>query len=73
MGSYRKDGDWNSFVTAFERLMDERGVPQDLTAGTIIDGACLLCSEQKPDRCHRRLVAERLQACYPGVEVVHLI
>jgi uncharacterized protein (DUF488 family) len=27
----------------------------------MLEGGCLLCSEEKPDHCHRRLVAEYLK------------
>jgi uncharacterized protein (DUF488 family) len=42
-------------------------VPREL-----LDGACLLCSEATPERCHRRLVTEYLGARWGDVEVVHL-
>ncbi|EPE0459056.1 DUF488 family protein [Pseudomonas aeruginosa] len=32
----------------------------------------LLCSEDKPHHCHRRLVAEYLAGKWPNVEIVHL-
>lgn len=37
-----------------------------------LDGACLLCSEDKPHHCHRRLVAEYLKQRWEGVEIRHL-
>jgi len=36
---------------------------------------CLLCSEPKPDMCHRRLAAEHLRDRWAGsvqVEIIHL-
>ncbi len=45
----------------------EHSVPREL-----IDGSCLLCSEEKPHQCHRRLVAEYLRECWEGVEIRHL-
>jgi uncharacterized protein (DUF488 family) len=38
----------------------------------LLDGACLLCSEDKPDYCHRRFVAEYLRGKWDGVEIEHL-
>ena len=32
----------------------------------------LLCSEDKPHRCHRRLVAEYLKNHWGNVEIAHL-
>ncbi len=73
LDSYRKNKDWNAYVEAFEELMDQRAIPQAVETSVIVDGACLLCSEEKPERCHRRLVAERIKSVHPDVEVVHLV
>ena len=35
--------------------------------------SCLLCSEHTPEKCHRRLLAEYLQAVHNDVEIIHLI
>lgn len=70
---YRADGDWQRYVERFERVMDERGIPHTLDRAEFEDGpCCLLCSEATPEQCHRRLVAERLAAAWPGVEIIHL-
>jgi uncharacterized protein (DUF488 family) len=67
------DGDWARYTVRFEQLMDERGIPHTLARADFEDGpCCLLCSEATPEQCHRRLVAERLAAAWPGVEIVHL-
>ena len=74
LSAYRTDRDWERYVRRFEALMDERGVPasldRELFAGRT---CCLLCSEAMAERCHRRLVAERLARSWGGVEVVHLV
>ncbi len=70
---YRADGDWERYTTRFEALLDERGIPQTLDRAQFEAGpCCLLCSEATPEQCHRRLVAERLAAAWPGVEIIHL-
>jgi len=72
--SYRKEKSWSIYVERFERLMDERSIPAFLDRALFEDGpVCLLCSEDKPDRCHRRLVAERLVQSWDDVEIHHLI
>jgi uncharacterized protein (DUF488 family) len=38
----------------------------------VVDGACLLCSEETAEHCHRRLVAEYLREKWGEVEIVHL-
>lgn len=70
---YRADADWLRFAERFEALMDTRSIPEtlDRTAFEALT-SCLLCSEATPEKCHRRLVAERLAAHWPDVEVVHL-
>ncbi len=70
---YRDDGDWPRYVTRFEQLMDERDVPNSLDRAEFeATPTCLLCSEATPEQCHRRLVAERLAAHWPDVEIIHL-
>ncbi len=69
--AYRENGDWDFYVERFESLMDERGIPAALQPDDF-DEACLLCSEDQPDQCHRRLVAERLAAHWENVEIIHL-
>jgi uncharacterized protein (DUF488 family) len=70
---YRTDGDWQRYVLRFEMLLDERGIPATLQReGFETQISCLLCSEATPEQCHRRLVAERLAAHWPDVEIIHL-
>src|SRR5436189_435132 len=70
---YHADHDWPRYVTRFEALMDERHIPDTLERSTFEAlPACLLCSEATPEQCHRRLVAERLAAHWPEVEIIHL-
>jgi hypothetical protein len=38
-------------------LMKSRQIETNVSKDTIAE-SCLLCSEETPDRCHRRLVAE---------------
>ncbi|HEU0116566.1 MAG TPA: DUF488 domain-containing protein, partial [Thermomicrobiales bacterium] len=74
LGDYRADHDWNRYVTRFEALMDERNVPHILDRAELAaTPSCLLCSEATPERCHRRLVAERIGGAWPEFEIVHLV
>ncbi|WP_395155435.1 DUF488 family protein, partial [Ilumatobacter sp.] len=62
LDEYRKGGgDWELYERKFLALMDEREIEKTVPPDVLNDG-CLLCSEEKPHRCHRRLVAEYLQA-----------
>jgi uncharacterized protein (DUF488 family) len=74
LGDYRQDHDWTRYVRRFEALMDDRNIPGIFASEEFAAGpACLLCSEHEPDQCHRRLVAERLQRAWGGLEIVHLV
>lgn len=68
---YRKvTQDWAEYESAFLDLMRARHI--ETISRERIAGACLLCSEDTPHHCHRRLVAEYLADHWPDVEVVHL-
>jgi uncharacterized protein (DUF488 family) len=74
LSTYRQDKDWSRYERQFEALMDERDVLSQLDPTFFAEKpCCLLCSEDTPDQCHRRLVAERLARSWPDVEVVHLL
>lgn len=69
---YRVDEDWDRYTKRFEALMEERGVPDVLNLADFELPTCMLCSEATPAHCHRRLVAERMAAHWPEVEIIHL-
>jgi len=70
---YRSDSDWPRFAARFEALMDARQIPETLDRIAFEAlASCLLCSEATPEKCHRRLVAERLATRWPNVEIIHL-
>ncbi len=74
LDGYHRDHNWPHYMASFEALMDERGIPDGRLERDEFERltTCLLCSEPTPEKCHRRLVAERLAAAWPGVEVIHL-
>lgn len=72
LDDYRKrGGDWETYEVQFADLMLQRRIAESVAQNIISDG-CLLCSEDRPDRCHRRLVAEYLDDRWGGVEIIHL-
>jgi uncharacterized protein (DUF488 family) len=72
LDAYKKDkGDWSVYETAFLALLAERHI-ETVVPRELIAGGCLLCSEDAPDHCHRRLVAEYLQRHWGDVEIVHI-
>jgi len=70
--SYKKKrGDWQLYEKQFLKLMRERQIEREVSR-EVLGNACLLCSEDKPEHCHRRLVAEYLRDKWSDVEIVHL-
>jgi uncharacterized protein (DUF488 family) len=73
LDGYKKEGGgWEEYEAQFLALMKQRRVEDSIPRETIADG-CLLCSEDKPHHCHRRLVAEYLRQHWVNVEIVHLV
>jgi uncharacterized protein (DUF488 family) len=71
LDAYKKHkGPWSEYEQKFMNLMAERHI-EDIDRESL-DGGCLLCSEDKPHHCHRRLVAEYLRQKWGDVEIVHL-
>lgn len=72
LDAYRKKRmDWPEYEQQFVDLMRGRQIESLISRDAIAD-SCLLCSEDKPDRCHRRLVAEYLAERWSDVEIRHL-
>jgi uncharacterized protein (DUF488 family) len=70
---YKKaDKDWPAYERDFLKLMADRQI-ETTVHPDLINGGCLLCSEDKPHHCHRRLVAEYLQAKWGNLEIRHLV
>ncbi len=71
LDEYKKNGGaWDVYENKFLDLMAKRHI-EDIDREQL-DGGCLLCSEDKPHHCHRRLVAEYLRNKWSDVEIVHL-
>ncbi len=63
---------WEAFAAGYHAILADRNAIGALDRATFEDGAILLCSEAKADRCHRRLAAEYLAGHWDGVTVEHL-
>ena len=74
LGSYQKGTTtWEQYEIEFDRLMELRGCCKTfISRFGKYDRICLLCSEPTPEHCHRRLVAEKIQAASPELKIVHL-
>jgi uncharacterized protein (DUF488 family) len=64
-------GSWEVYESRFLELMRQRRIETTMSRELLKDG-CLLCSEDKPHHCHRRLVAEYLQEHWGDVGIKHL-
>lgn len=72
LDEYKKNKrDWPVYVKQFQRLIAERKIEDEMTV-KITDGDCLLCSENKPEQCHRRLVVEYLNDKWGNIEIEHI-
>jgi uncharacterized protein (DUF488 family) len=72
LDDYKKlKGEWSTYEQRFLELMASRRIEETVPPASLED-ACLLCSEDKPHHCHRRLVAEYLNRKWGDVEIVHL-
>ena len=66
----KKGGAWGIYEQKFLDLMAKRHI--ESLDRKQLDGGCLLCSEDKPHHCHRRLVAEYLRNKWGDIEIEHL-
>ena len=73
LDAYKKQkGDWKVYEKHFLQLLQDRRV-EDTLSPKIVDRGCLLCSEDRPEHCHRRLVAEYLKERWGNIRIEHLV
>jgi len=73
LNNYRKTKNWDLYVKEFKNLLDRRNIPDILDKELFVNNSCcLLCSESLADKCHRRLVAERISETWGGFLIKHL-
>ncbi|MEL1135055.1 DUF488 domain-containing protein [Desulfitobacterium sp. THU1] len=63
--------DWNQYEFMFKDLLQTR---KPIIEDIVFNNACLLCSEERPDQCHRRLVGDyiRENLLPTNIEIIHL-
>ncbi|WP_420389362.1 DUF488 family protein [Marinobacter sp.] len=60
LNPYKKgEMSWEVYQDKFLNLMAKRRIEKDIKS-ILLQGGCLLCSENEPHFCHRRLVVEYL-------------
>jgi uncharacterized protein (DUF488 family) len=62
---------WEEYEVEYLNLLDIRKIEKNINLETLHQN-CLLCSEHSPEKCHRRLLAEYLQAKFSTIKVKHL-
>jgi uncharacterized protein (DUF488 family) len=72
LADYRQGAlEWDAYARRYlDELQSDRVMR--VIGGLPLDRACLLCAEDSPAQCHRRLAAEWLQQRDPALRVVHL-
>lgn len=63
--------DWKRYEIQFKAIIAQRHI-QEYIMPQDADMSCFLCSEAKPDKCHRRIVAEYLTEHWRNVSIHHL-
>ncbi|MDR5755631.1 DUF488 domain-containing protein [Caballeronia sp. LZ035] len=64
--------DWDRYADAYVELLAKRRVESNLDID-LFDRGCMLCSEDKPHHCHRRLAAEYLNTRWDNrLRIAHL-
>ncbi len=72
LDAFKKEkGKWSDYEIQFLALIQERKI--ESLPPPLFHQACLLCSEETPEHCHRRLVAEYLQRHWPALTITHLL
>ena len=70
---HKQEVTWPEYVEIYTKILNDREIIKKYGAKPF-DGACFLCSEDTPEQCHRRLLAEFLQKhSKEKVQIVHLI
>ncbi len=71
-GYRRHEIGWPEYEQGYKAILIERRAGEVLRPDEFADRIAFLCSEPEAATCHRRLAAEYLQSCWPGVSIQHL-
>lgn len=72
--AYRNYKNFDEYEQRFAELIIERDMAS--VGRQILDcysRPCLLCAEETPEQCHRRLIAEEWERNIPDLEIEHLV
>jgi uncharacterized protein (DUF488 family) len=72
LDEFRRNGEnWSTYQRDFLKLIAGRQIETRI-AKDLMHRGCLLCSEEAPEYCHRRLVAEYLRDKWGDMEITHI-
>jgi len=71
-GYKKKKLSWQDYERKFKDVLKQRSPIQRIRVTSDKGPVCLLCAEESPAHCHRRLVAEYYGAHVEGLEIKHL-
>ena len=64
---------WDDYIAVFSReVLTKAIIERFKESASNFDSLCLLCAEEKPDYCHRRLLAEYFKRHIPSITIIHL-
>lgn len=70
---HKQEVSWDEYQTIYTGMLKERNILRKYGV-KCFDGSCFLCSEDTPEQCHRRLLAEYMEKnCKEQVKIIHLI
>ena len=74
-GYRKKEVSWDEYERVYRKLMEARGSCQQFVPHfSSYEKICLLCSEAKPEHCHRRLAAEMIaEASKKEITIKHIL
>lgn len=68
-----KSVSWSDYVTEYTAMLKHRDIIKKYGVKKF-DKACFLCSEETPEMCHRRLLAEYMKDnSVEDVKIIHLV
>ncbi len=70
---HKNEVTWTEYEEIYTKMLKDREIVKKYGVKSF-DGACFLCSEDTPEQCHRRLLAEYMKEhSKEEVRIVHLI
>jgi len=62
---------FSKYTDRFNKILEHRGAIPQLRRENL-DKVCFLCSEDKPDECHRSLVVNGIKGDNSDIQIIHL-